>query len=157
MGLATPLLDWTTSPFVAAYFAFAEEDEDDQSDSRVVFALSKTIPLKKSKEIAAAVETGGVAPIIEFHRPDSNENPRLLSQGGLFTRLHSSDGIEAWLSEHMPEDLDKKILFRILIPNSERRRCLRALNRMNINPMSLFPDLYGASKYCNLALRIERY
>ena len=37
-GFITPLLDWTASPFVAAYFAFIEQGEE-QTDYRAIYAL----------------------------------------------------------------------------------------------------------------------
>ncbi|UCE47464.1 MAG: hypothetical protein JSW47_17935, partial [Phycisphaerales bacterium] len=43
------------------------------------------------------------------------------------------------------------------IPDRDRDACLKALNRMNINHMTLFPDLYGASEYCNMDLQIDYY
>ena len=35
------------------------------------------------------------------------------------------------------------------MPNKDRKECLKNLNKMNINSMSLFPDLDGASRYIN--------
>lgn len=43
----------------------------------------------------------------------------------------------------------RPILTKIVIPNSDRIECLKFLNKMNINRMSLFPDLDGAAKYIN--------
>ncbi|MDT8070000.1 MAG: FRG domain-containing protein [Terriglobia bacterium] len=148
-GLATPLLDWTRSPFAAAYFAF-EENPTDQTATRVVYGLDQWAVMKRNVDIAdlPSLEQGRV-PIIEFIEPMSDENQRLVNQGGLFTRAPIGTPIEQWVA-HAFEGISSPILMRIEIPNDDRLICLRTLDRMNINHLSLFPDLVGASRSVNL-------
>ena len=90
-------------------------------------------------------------------RPRSDENQRLLSQGGLFTRSRTRMPIEEWVTSHQDPDNNGMTLIKFLIPDDERMRCLQLLNRMNINPLSLFPDLSGAARQCNIYSEIENY
>jgi hypothetical protein len=152
-GLATPLLDWTRSPFAAAYFAF-EETASDQTEVRVVYALNQTAVAQRNSELqeGPSFETGRL-PILEFIDPMSDENPRLVSQDGCFTRAPIGTPIEQWVADAF-RDSAASVLLRIEIPNSDRVSCLRALNRMNINHLSLFPDLGGASRSTNLRLEL---
>lgn len=169
-GLATPLLDWTESPFVAAYFAFEQKIENsligaynekilDDKPQRYIYGLSEDIGRwgpSRSK---------GVEPydhFIKFVRPGSDENPRLLSQRGLYTEPLSADiEIEKIVKLCYAEDKKKKksriIFVKLQIPDTERETCLRNLNRMNINHATLFPDLIGAAEYCNVKLEIVNY
>lgn len=147
-GLATPLLDWTRSPFAAAYFAF--EELAGGTDFRVVYGLDQVAVSRKGAELAEGESLErGRPPIIEFFDPMSDENPRVVSQGGLFTRGPIGTPIERWVSGAF-EGSDVPVLLRIEIPDHDRLRCLRGLDRMNINHLSLFPDLSGASRYVNL-------
>jgi hypothetical protein len=180
-GLSTPLLDWSHSPFVAAFFAFSSIG-DEQTDNRAVFALHqpsveqmarmnravederREIELGERRRagklglIQKALLESKATPELEFVRPMSDENSRLVSQRGLFTRNHTKLSIEDWVM-NQPEDGDEEsyTLIKLLIPDSERAKCLQLLNRMNINPLSLFPDLSGASQYCTLLSQIESY
>lgn len=154
--LATPLLDWSTSPFVAAYFAF-ETLENDGAERRVVFGISKDTFILESNKIAKKWAQKDRPPIIEFIEPLTDENARLVNQGGLFTRAPDGIDIETWARQTFKDDSKYIRFLKITIPNQDREKSLRALNRMNINHLSLFPDLYGACKFVNLDLEIDKY
>lgn len=158
-GLATPLLDWTTSPFVAAYFAFIG-NKPNNTPRRVVWAISQLTVEQKSKEIRADLTYTGRPPIIEFFKPLSDENARLVNQGGLFSRAPDNMTIEKWMESnfHVTDPKARRwIAIRISMPNDNRADALKSLNRMNINHLTLFPDLYGASTFCNTNLEIDKY
>jgi hypothetical protein len=153
-GLATPLLDWTRSPFAAAYFAF-QEDVSEPTEYRVVYGLDQNAVLQRNKDIidGPSLEKGG-PPILDLIDPMSDENYRLVSQGGLFTRTPIGTPVEQWVANAF-EGSANSVLLRIEIPDRDRMVCLKALNRMNINHLSLFPDLVGASRHSNLNMELS--
>lgn len=153
-GLNTPLLDWTRSPFAAAYFAFEETPGPAQTRDRVVYGLdySAIVDANRAFRIGPAID--GRPPILDLVDPLADDNPRLVNQGGVFTRAPINIPVETWVSTAF-EGQDTIALMRIEIPDSDRNTCLRSLDRMNINHMSLFPDLGGASRCVNLRTALK--
>jgi len=148
-GLATPLLDWSRSLFVALYFAF-EDFTKSESGYRSVWALniSQNV-LDAMDKFNLGKDENKQFRIVE---PLSDSNPRLISQSGLFTKQPLNFSVQDWVIENLPHNAP--YLMKIMINEQERFKILTSLKLMNIHPASLFPEPDGAAKYCNLLLEL---
>jgi hypothetical protein len=154
-GLLTPLLDWTFSPYVAAYFAFSEiRPTAPTMGHRVVFALDWQAIDPALSEIRVYDEPidqpskhMGKPGRPRFLLPRADDNPSMRAQCGVFTRMCPPRmNLADWVADNFPGSAPLTIY---LIPDSERDKALGALYLMNVHAGTLFPGIHGAAMLCN--------
>lgn len=145
-GFPTPLLDWTESPYIAAFFAFSELPKRISKGRVRLFMFDRTAWLKDQPAVSDMTRA---APYLAVHQLLPLFNARALPQQSVVTSTNVSD-IEDWLKSQ--ERPDHRYLIKIDLPASERNTVMADLTSMGITAASLFPGIEGTCR----ALK-ERY
>jgi hypothetical protein len=142
-GYPTPLLDWTYSPFIAAYFAYHRIKGSDAThappEQKVrIFIFDKTQWCGDFQQILSLAARWEHFSVLE---PLAMGNERLVPQQALST-FTTVDDIESYVGSKHTQD--KNYLQVIDLPVRERDFVARELRLMGITAGSLFPGLDGA-------------
>ncbi|HNP82744.1 MAG TPA: FRG domain-containing protein [Nitrospira sp.] len=141
-GLPTRLLDWSFSPYVAAYFAFSwfmfEKPSMEQTGNVAIWVLNRVELEKKAPQ--------GQLQIISVQ---DYENSRLGSQFGLFTYLKTN---ESSLEDYLTSDAVNlaSALVKLELPRVSAREALQDLILMGIHHGTIFPGREGIAQTIKL-------
>lgn len=143
-GYPTPLLDWTYSPYVAAFFAFRDLPTD-QSKSKTGSNTVRIIVFdqKTWREIYPQMLR-----LQELHEhfslldPLAIDNQRMVPQQSIVS-VTNVDDIETYIRKREQEQ--SKSFLRIFdLPVASRNHVIRELSYMGVTAGALFPGIDGA-------------
>lgn len=153
-GFPTPLLDWTRSPYAAAYFAFEEvNDPAPASDNIAIFAFDHAAWSRDWKPIYD-VQSG--IPHVSVLMSQSRGNQKQILQQGAYTfstvhdqEKHIRDYEARYTAQHGQA---QTYLTKTLISVHEKPVAMRDLGLMGITHMTLFPGVEGVCRHLKNAL-----
>lgn len=141
-GFPTPLLDWTLSPYVAAYFAFEGiSDQRPQSDYVSLYSFDAANFMMAWKQIP---DFDSGVHHVSVVAPSTIGNQKLLIQQGVFT-LVTVDDVMVYMKEleaSKPEETSHFIV-EYKMPIADKPTAIRDLRLMGVTHMTLFPGVEG--------------
>ena len=138
-GLKTPLLDWSLSPYKAAYFAFIQWTPNDPTDRyRYIYALNRSVERLMSKTEKASEILRERA--VFFIDQVTHVNPRFSAQEGILTKAFHGNKIEEYVKIFARKRPGEARLVKFRIPTQYRDEVLRELHQMGIDHTSLLLD-----------------
>lgn len=138
-GYPTPLLDWSYSPYVAAFFAFRDWPiKYKGSGNARVYVFDNDAWQKRYPQIENLDPSFPHLSVMEFI---AINNPRLVPQQAV-TTVTNIDDIEAYVLDRQAET-GIEFLKAIDIPAKEREEAMRDLRFMGITAGSMFPGIDG--------------
>lgn len=140
-GLPTRLLDWTTNPLKAIFFAVSEKINDADG------ALIGICPSSGLRYIDKSHSLENLDYFISIF-PNMIDN-RIIAQESCFTLFPLPNEKSKFkpLEDFKFYEGDYYHLLKVIIPKKIKLEILKDLNTFGINHRTLFPDLEGLSKY----------
>lgn len=142
-GYPTPLLDWTASPYVAAFFAYRGVDRNPRRDAteRVrIFAFDqdKWMGIQRPPRYAPLL-----LPFLNIALVDvlAIENERMIPQQAVSMQSNVDD-VERHIRS-IETTHQTTVLSAIDLPLADRESVMQELRYMGITPASMFPGLDG--------------
>jgi hypothetical protein len=154
-GAPTRLLDWCFSIYVAAYFAVTAQPDE---PGAVWIVHTRTLHSIMSETYEGADFPNSEGEIQNrFLKPDappvlvfvsrSTKTHRMIAQQGLFSVCRQVLGHHGEILDAiMPDDPQRELFRKIVIPASLKAVFLRKLRSMNITANALFPGLDGLGR-----------
>lgn len=142
-GYPTPLLDWTYSPYVAAFFAYRGISSEkaaasDPNDKVRIYAFNQELWKNNFNQLVQLLPAGPHVSIGEFL---AVENERMIPQQAT-SLMTNIDDIESYITSRQTNGT--QYLNVIDLPVSDRDKVIQELDYMGITAGSLFPGLDGA-------------
>lgn len=143
-GYPTPLLDWSYSPYVAAFFAYRGISNDDavstDPGTKVRILVFDQAHWKTDwRQLALVTNAHPHLSLMEFV---AVENERMIPPQAA-SALTNIDDVESYVSTKGSQ-IGKTYLSAIDLPVAERTQVVRELGYMGITAGALFPGLDGA-------------
>jgi len=140
-GFPTPLLDWTSSPYIAAYFAFESVNHfAPQTDTVAIFSFDQRSWKSTFKQI---YDFADFTPHVSVLRPRIVGNHKLAVQQSCFTWSNVKD-IEGLIK--LNETKERKFLTKYELDVHERPKAMRELALMGISAIQLMPSVEAVCK-----------
>lgn len=143
-GFPSPLLDWTSSPYIAAFFAFREPEKTEEGRAIYVYEpspahLSRNIFEKTFFHRRPKVDL--IGPYIKSHKRHFQQQ----TEYTMCTRIEDEKNVKtAFYASHEEgfvnriRDDNNEHVWKLVLPKTERVKVLQHLDHYNINAYSLF-------------------